>query len=65
MMQISEKARRRLANCMLLFTGALWGGGFVVMKNALDAIPVNYLLAMRFSIGALGLAIPCFPKPIP
>ena len=65
MMQISEKARRRLANCMLLFTGALWGGGFVVMKNALDAIPVNYLLAMRFSIGALGLCYTLFSKTHP
>lgn len=35
------------------------------MKNALDAIPVNYLLAMRFSIGALGLCYTLFSKTHP
>ena len=56
MMRLNEKARRRLANCMLLLTGALWGGGFVAMKSALSSISTNYLLAFRFTIGALGLS---------
>lgn len=45
-----------LSNCMLLLAGAIWGGGFVVSKNALDNFGPNYLLAIRFTIGALGLA---------
>ncbi|MDD4075446.1 MAG: DMT family transporter [Eubacteriales bacterium] len=45
---------------MLLLTGAIWGGGFVVMKNALDTIPVNWLLVFRFAIGALGLSFSLF-----
>ncbi|MDR0841499.1 MAG: DMT family transporter [Christensenellaceae bacterium] len=51
-----------MANGMLLVTGALWGGGFVVMKNALSSISTNYLLAIRFSIGALGLSYTLFSK---
>lgn len=64
-MRLNEKTRRGLANCMLLITGAIWGGGFVVMKNALDSISVNYLLAIRFSMGALGLFYTLFSKKHP
>ncbi len=62
MMKLNEKARRALANCMLLITGAIWGGGFVVMKNALGSISTNYLLAIRFTMGALGLCYTLFSK---
>ena len=65
MMMLNEKARRLLANCMLLVTGAIWGGGFVVMKNALNSISTNYLLAIRFTIGALGLSYTLFSKKHP
>ncbi len=44
----------------MLIAGAIWGGGFVVMKNALESIPVNYLLALRFSIAALALSFSLF-----
>lgn len=64
-MSLNEKTRRGLANCMLLITGAIWGGGFVVMKNALDSISTNYLLAIRFTIGALGLSYTLFSKKHP
>ena len=65
MMKLNEKARRTLANCMLLAAGAIWGGGFVVMKNALNSISTNYLLAIRFTIGALGLCYTLFSKKRP
>ena len=57
---MNEKTKRALANAALLLTGAIWGGGFVVMKNALESIPVNYLLAIRFAIGAAGLGFSLF-----
>ena len=60
-----EKTRRTIANCLLLLAGAIWGGGFVVMKNALDNISTNYLLAIRFAIGALGLCYTLFSKKTP
>ncbi len=62
---MSEKTRRVIANCMLLTAGALWGGGFVVMKNALDSISTNYLLAIRFTIGTVGLCYTLFSKKHP
>lgn len=65
MMHLNEKTRRGLANCMLLLTGALWGGGFVVMKSALASVSTNYLLAIRFTIGALGLSYSLFSKKRP
>ncbi len=57
---MNDKTKRILANASLLLTGAIWGGGFVVMKNALDSIPVNWLLSIRFAIGALGLSFSLF-----
>lgn len=54
-MRLNDTQKRRLANMALLLTGLIWGSGFVVMKNALDGISINYLLAIRFTIGALGL----------
>ncbi len=57
---MNAKTKRIWANIALLFIGAIWGGGFVVMKNALASIPVNYLLAFRFAIGALGLSFSLF-----
>lgn len=65
LMRLPEKTRRGVANSMLLFTGALWGGGFVVMKSALDSISTNYLLAIRFTVGALGLSYALFSKKRP
>ncbi|MDO5111924.1 MAG: DMT family transporter, partial [Clostridia bacterium] len=62
MATMREETKRIWANILLLLTGAIWGGGFVVMKNALDSIPVNWLLVFRFSIGALGLSFSLFNK---
>ncbi len=45
-----------IANIALLFAAAIWGGGFVVMKSTLDSISTNYILAFRFSVGAIGLS---------
>lgn len=53
---MTARYKRTIANLMLLTAGAIWGGGFVVMKNALDGISVNWLLAIRFAIGAIGLS---------
>ena len=35
----------------------IWGFAFVVVKNSLDAIGPTYLLAFRFTIAALVLAV--------
>ena len=40
---------RRAAKPMLFAAAFIWGSSFFIMKNALDAIPVQYLLAIRFA----------------
>lgn len=35
----------------------IWGSSFLVMKQAVDGLPVCYLLAVRFSLGAALLAL--------
>lgn len=47
-----------LAAKAALFAAALiWGSSFVVVKDTMDAIPPNYLLAVRFTIGCIVLAV--------
>ena len=47
---------------MLFAAAFIWGSSFFIMKNALDAMPVQYLLAIRFTVGALLLALICRKK---
>lgn len=35
----------------------IWGSSFLIMKQAVDGLPVCYLLAVRFSLGAALLAV--------
>ena len=50
---------RKAAKPMLFAAAFIWGSSFFIMKNALDAMPVQYLLAIRFSMGAVLLALVC------
>lgn len=45
-----------IASIMLIGAAFIWGVSFVMMKNSLDAMPPNLILAIRFSVGALGLS---------
>lgn len=57
-MHIASSGQRRLAGvALLLMTAIIWGSSFVVMKDAVDHYPVNYLLALRFSIGGAFLCL--------
>ncbi len=46
----------------LLLVAMVWGGGFVVTKNALAAITPLYFLAVRFMIAGLIMLIVFFPR---
>jgi drug/metabolite transporter (DMT)-like permease len=46
----------------LLLVAIVWGGGFVVTKNALEVITPLYFLAIRFMIAGVIMAIIFFPK---
>jgi len=48
---------KRLAKPMLFAAAFIWGSSFFIMKNTLDAIPTFYLLATRFTAGALLLGL--------
>lgn len=50
-----------LAMAGFLLITMIWGGSFVIMKNSVDRIPPSYLLALRFSLGAVVMAA-VFPK---
>ena len=53
---MSPHVMKKLAKPMLFAAAIIWGTSFFVMKNALDVIPVFYLLAIRFTAGAVLLA---------
>ena len=59
---MSEKIMRKLAKPMLFAAAFIWGSSFFVMKDALDALPVQYLLAIRFTTWALLLGLLCGKK---
>ena len=52
----------KLAKPMLFAAALIWGTSFFIMKNALDVMPVYYLLAIRFTAGAGLLALVCWKK---
>jgi drug/metabolite transporter (DMT)-like permease len=56
------KNKRIMADIMLLTTAIIWGSAFVVMKNTLDAVSPNYILAFRFSAAALILGALLFKR---
>lgn len=59
---MNEKLMRRLAKPMLFAAAFIWGSSFFIMKDALDALPVQYLLAIRFTTGAVLLGLLCWKK---
>ena len=59
---MSPKTMRLLAKPMLLAAALIWGTSFFIMKNALDVVPVFFLLAIRFTAGAALLGLLCWKK---
>lgn len=50
------------ASIGLLITAAIWGFAFVVVKDSLDYIGSFYMVAIRFSIAAVGMFLISFKK---
>ena len=59
---MSEKVMRKAAKLMLFLAAFIWGSSFFIMKDALDQLPVQYLLAIRFTTGAVLLGLFCWKK---
>ena len=53
---------KKLAKPMLFVAAFIRGSSFFVMKNTLDAVPTFYLLAIRFTAGAVLLGLACWNK---
>ena len=45
------------ASIGLLFTAAIWGFAFVVVKDSLEYIGSVYMVAIRFLIASVGMAL--------
>ena len=59
---MSPKTMRLLAKSLLFSAALIWGTSFFIMKNALDAVPVFFLLALRFTAGAGLLALAAWKR---
>ena len=56
---MNETLMRRLAKPLLFLAAFIWGTSFFIMKNTLDAVPPFWLLAFRFTTGAVLLGLVC------
>ena len=59
---MSEPFMRKAAKPMLFAAAFIWGSSFFIMKDTLDDMPVQYLLAIRFTTGAVLLGLLCWKK---
>ena len=59
---MSPKTMKLLAKPMLFAAALIWGSSFFIMKGAVDVIPTFYLLAIRFTGGALLLGLVFWKK---
>lgn len=59
---MNKKSTSFFASIGLLLTAAIWGFAFVVVKDSLDYVGSVYMVAIRFSIAAIGLAVIFFKK---
>lgn len=53
---------RRLAKPMLFAAAFIWGSSFFIMKGAVDVLPTFFLLAFRFTGGAILMTLVCWKK---
>ncbi len=53
---------QRLAKPMLFSAALIWGSSFFMMKDSLDSLPVQYLLAFRFTIGTVLMSVICWSR---
>ncbi len=54
---MKDSMKSNLAKAALLFTTIIWGGSFVVLKNAVNTMPSFYVLGVRSAIAVVILSI--------
>ncbi|MBF4692866.1 DMT family transporter [Fusibacter ferrireducens] len=55
MSRLSKNQQKYLSDLSLLFVAAVWGGGFVAVKDALNTVTPMFLMAIRFVLATLFL----------
>lgn len=56
------RKKQALARCAILAATLLWGSSFIVLKDAIDNIPQNFVLAFRFFAAFILLSAVFFKK---
>ncbi len=59
---MTDVTRTRLSKVAILTAALIWGASFVFMKSLTAVLPVQYLLAIRFSLATLVMAIALIPR---
>ena len=54
---MNETLLKKLAKPLLVLATLIWGSSFVIMKNTIDSVPTFYLLAFRFLVAGIILAL--------
>ncbi len=57
-----ENTRSFVCAFGLIFVTIIWGFAFVVVKNSLDYVPPLYMMAFRFTVASIVLALLFLPK---
>ena len=60
--QKSTSILARLSPFLIVLTTIIWGSSFVVMKSSVDVLPTFWLLAIRFTVAAIVLALIFLPR---
>ena len=59
-MLTNDKKLKITGSLALLFSTLIWGSSFFILKNTIDSLPLYFVLAVRFSIGALIMGTVCY-----
>ncbi len=59
---MNEKKQKWLAVSLLLLTAMFWGGGFIFQKYTTAIISSSFIVAARFTMASIALAIVCIKK---
>jgi len=57
MISVNENLLKKLAKPLIVVATLIWGSTFFIMKDTLDTVNLQFLLAFRFTIAAVVLAI--------
>lgn len=57
MISVNENLLKKLAKPLIVVATLIWGSTFFIMKDTLDTVNLQFLLAFRFTVAAVVLAV--------